>query len=96
MKAISVAELKNNLILYLDEVKAGERIEVREGDQPIALIVPTPRDEQDEELLALAAQGKIRLGEGPIEDSFWDLPAPEVPMDVLQRVVKEERDGQWR
>lgn len=92
MKAVNITELKTHLNIYLEEVKAGEEIEVRERDHPIALIVPAPRDEQDDELLALARQGKIRLGKGPIEDSFWELPAPEVPMDVLLRVVKEERD----
>lgn len=92
MKTVSITELKTHLSLYLDEVKAGEEIEVIERDHPIALIVPALGDNQDEELLALAQQGKIRLGKGPIDDSFWDLPAPEVPMDVLLRAVKEERD----
>jgi antitoxin (DNA-binding transcriptional repressor) of toxin-antitoxin stability system len=92
MKAVNVAELETHLSFYLDEVKAGEEIEIREHEQPIAFIVPASRDVQDDELLALAAQGKIRLGKGPIDDSFWDLPAPEVPMDVLLRAVKEERD----
>lgn len=93
MKAVNVAELETHLSLYLDEVKAGAEIEVREHEQPIALIVPAPSaNSLEEERLALAAQGKLRLGEGPIEDSFWDMPAPEVPMEVLRRVVKEERD----
>lgn len=93
MKAVNIAELETHLSLYLDEVKAGEEIEVRERDIPIALIVPMPgAGNGNDERLTLAAQGKLRLGEGPIEDSFWDMPAPEVPMDVLLRVIKEERD----
>ncbi len=93
MKAVNVAELKTHLSLYLNEVKAGEEIEIREHEQPIALIVPAPgANSLEDERLALAAQGKLHLGEGPIEDSFWDMPAPEVPMEVLRRVVKEERD----
>ena len=93
MKAVNLVELKSHLSLYLNEVKAGEEIEVREHDKPISLIVPMPgaTDLQDERL-ALAAEGKLVLGEGPIEDSFWDMPAPEVPMEVLRRVVKEESD----
>lgn len=37
-------------------------------------------------------KGKLRLGEGVIEDSFWDMPAPEVPMGVLQRAIEEDRN----
>lgn len=93
MKAVNIAELKTHLSLYLDEVKAGEEIEVRERDLPIALIIPMPEaGNGNDERLALASQGKLRLGEGPIEDSFWDMPAPQVPMDVLRRIIEEERD----
>ncbi len=50
--------------------------------------------DQEVELLELAAQGKIRLGAGNgiLDESFWDLPAPSVPMSVLQRVIEEERN----
>lgn len=93
MKAINVAELRNDLSRYLDEVKAGEEIVINESDQPIARIVPLPSlSELQKERLALAAEGRLVLGEGPIEDSFWDMPAPAVPMEVLHRVVEEERD----
>lgn len=93
MKAVNVAELESRLSLYLDEVKAGEEIVVSESDQPIARIVPMPNlSDLQKERLALAAGGRLILGEGPVEDSFWDMPAPEVPMDVLLRAVKAERD----
>lgn len=92
MKAVNIAELATHLSLYLDEVKAGEEIEVLDSDQLIALIVPPPRAEQDDQLLALAAEGKVRLGEGTLDDSFWDLPAPEVSMEVLQRAIEEDRN----
>jgi len=93
MKSVNVAELKNRLSFYLSEVKAGEEIVVRDRNTPVARIVPL-RDahDSDDELLALAAQGKIRLGKGAIDESFWKLPAPRVPMKVLRQVVEEERD----
>lgn len=46
----------------------------------------------DEELLALAAQGKIRLGEGLVEEFFWKMPAPRVPRAALQNAIRAERD----
>jgi prevent-host-death family protein len=93
MRSVNIAELKNRLSLYLNEVKAGKEILVRDRNLPIARIVPLNRDlERDTELTALEAQGKIRIGEGAIEESFWDLPAPRVPVDVLRKVLEQERD----
>ncbi|MGH9800364.1 MAG: type II toxin-antitoxin system Phd/YefM family antitoxin [Blastocatellia bacterium] len=93
MKAVNVAELKSRLNLYLDEVKAGEEIVVNESDQPIARIIPMPTlGNWQKERLKLAADGRLILGEGPIEDSFWDMPAPELSMEVIQRVIEEDRN----
>jgi hypothetical protein len=47
--------------------------------------------EDEKELLALAAAGKARLGEGAIDEEFWGLPGPDIPLDVLRRVMEEER-----
>lgn len=93
MKSVNIAELKNRLSGYLNDVKAGEEILVRDRDQPVARIVPLTRHrDEDEELLALASQGKLRLGEGVLEKSFWEMPAPRVSAAVLRRAVEQERD----
>lgn len=93
MKTVNIAELKNRLSVYLNEVKGGEEILVRDRNQPVARIVPLARTrDDDEELLALASQGKLRLGEGVLEESFWQMPAPRVPAAALRRVVDQERD----
>jgi prevent-host-death family protein len=76
MKSVNITELKNRLNVYLNDVKAGEEILVRDRNQPVARIVPLVRSgDEDEELLALAAQGKLRLGEGLLEEFFWEIPA---------------------
>jgi prevent-host-death family protein len=93
MKSVNIAELKNRLSLYLNQVKGGEEILVRDRDQPVARIVPLARSkDEDKELLALAAQGKLRLGTGVLEESFWEMPAPRVPATVLRRAIEQERD----
>jgi len=93
MKSVNIAELKNRLSLYLNEVKAGEEILVRDRNQPVARIVPLARSrDEDEELLTLASQGKLRLGEGRLEKSFWEMPAPRVPAAALREVIEQERD----
>lgn len=92
MKSVTIAELKNRLSLYLNDVKAGEEILVRDLNQPVARIVPLVRSrDEDEELLALASQGKLRLGEGLLEEYFWEMPAPRVPATALRRTVEQER-----
>jgi hypothetical protein len=48
--------------------------------------------DQDDELRALAAQGKVRLAEKVMDESFWDLPAPRVSVNALRRVLESERD----
>jgi len=93
MKSVNITELKNRLSEYLNDVKAGEEILVRDRNQPVARIVPLIRSrDEDGELLALAAQGKLRLGEGLLEESFWEMPAPRVAAAALRRAVEPERD----
>ena len=93
MKTVNIAELKNRLSVYLNEVRAGREVVVRDRNTPIARIVPIEHSaDQDDELRALAAQGKVRLAEKVMDESFWDLPAPRVSVNALRRVLDSERD----
>ena len=93
MKSVNMAELKNKLSLYLHQVRAGEEILIRDRGVPIARIVPlAPGAGQEDELAALAAQGKVRLGIGAIDDSFWLLPAPRVSRGILRQTLDQERN----
>ena len=93
MKSVNIAELKYRLSGYLNDVKAGEEILVRDRNQPVARIVPLTRSrDEDEELLMLVSQGNLRLGEGIIEESFWRMPAPRVSAAALRRALDQERD----
>ena len=42
---VGVRELRQNLSVYLDRVKEGERLEVTEHGRPVALLVPLPDDD---------------------------------------------------
>jgi prevent-host-death family protein len=93
MRSVNIAELKNHLSSYLNEVRAGEEIIIRDRDRPIARILPLRAEGDNEERLNLAAAGKIRLGNGePIDEDFWSLPAPKLRISDLQRVIEEDRD----
>jgi prevent-host-death family protein len=91
MKAINIAELKNNLSLYLRKVRTGEEIVVRDRNVPVARIIPW-YGEQDDELLKLANQGLVLLGNGQIDDHFWQLPAPRVSESALRDAMTAERE----
>ena len=94
MRSVNIAELKNSLSAYLRLVRDGEEVVIRDRNRAIARIVPIEAggDEEEEERQLVAA-GLLRLGAGPIEDSFWDLPAPRVSSDKVQRALQEDRDA---
>src|SRR5262249_51350 len=59
---VNIADLKNNLSHYLRYVRDGNEIVVRDRDRVIARITPAvPPNSYNDELIALAAQGKVRL-----------------------------------
>jgi prevent-host-death family protein len=96
MRTVNVATLKNNLSRYLRDVRRGEEILIRDRNVPIAKIVPlSSTDDSEAELLELAAQGLIKLGEGPLPDSFFDLPGPNISVDEIVAVIRAERDESY-
>ncbi|MPY86300.1 MAG: type II toxin-antitoxin system prevent-host-death family antitoxin [Luteitalea sp.] len=94
MKSVNIAKLKNHLSAYLNDVKAGEEILVRDRQVPVARIVPFRADHYETERLRLAAEGKLRLGSGaPLGASFWKMPGPRLAIDDIRRVIDEDRRG---
>jgi prevent-host-death family protein len=93
MRSVNIAELKNHLSSYLNEVRGGGEILIRDRNLPIAKIVPIARSQDfDAELLALAAAGKARLPEETLPESFWSLPAPKVSMKKILAALRADRD----
>lgn len=99
MYSVNIAELKNNLSRYIEQVKAGKEIIIRDRNLAVARLAPISGTEApDDELQRLAAQGKIRLGKGPIGDDYWKLKLPRVKTgaikarNVLQWLIDEERN----
>src|SRR5437773_11112140 len=71
MRSTNIADLRNRLTQYLQEVRAGEEIVVRDRQRPIATIVPFTVDDDDADDAALVAGGLMRKGSGTIPSSFW-------------------------
>ncbi|PYV91432.1 MAG: hypothetical protein DMG05_07415 [Acidobacteria bacterium] len=92
MKTVNIAKLKNKLSVYLNHVRRGEQVLIKDRNVPVAKIVPL--DSEDEEVLVLAAEGKLRLPEKPggIPDSFFSLPGAAIPLKKVLAAVRKERD----
>jgi prevent-host-death family protein len=95
MQSVNIAELKNNLSHYLRQVRAGNEITIKDRNRVIARIVPaTPSAGYDEELLELAARGKVRLPEKPLtaedlaEELKRKLPRLKVKGSITKKLVK--------
>jgi prevent-host-death family protein len=69
MRTVSISELKKNLSYYLRQVRQGKEITIKNRDRVIARIVPSA--DYDEELLELAAQGKVKLPDQPPDLNLW-------------------------
>lgn len=74
MRSVNIAELKNRLSAYLQQVRAGEELIIRDRNQPVAKLVPLTATEVSEEELALAASGELLLPSGTLnERTFWSI-----------------------
>jgi prevent-host-death family protein len=98
MKKAGIAELKNNLSRYLDQVKNGESILVLDRNQPVAQIIPLQKaargvTEREDRLARLERKGLIRRGSGGSGQWLTKLRLVKVPGSVLQDLLDERRSG---
>lgn len=95
MRAVNIADLKNNLSRYLNEVRRGGEVVIKDRNNPIARIVPLAAQEDDEaELMELVAAGSAKLpkSDDPLPKSFWSEPLPRASVD-LNELLREDRDA---
>ncbi len=86
---VGVRELRQNLSVYLDRVKAGETLEVTEHGHPVARLGPTPPEPMSV-LDRLIAEGRAV----PASGDLADLPPPLPPLQgkPLSRIILEMRE----
>lgn len=70
-RSVNIAELKNRLSAYLDLVRQGEEILVRDRKRPVAKIVPLSSEDWQAEEEELIAAGLMRPPEEEPTASFW-------------------------
>jgi prevent-host-death family protein len=93
VRSTNIADLRNKLTQYLQEVRAGEEIIVRDRQRPIARIVPFTVEGEDAEESALVASGQMRRGSGTIPASFWTARRSRVSLERVVAAVGADRDG---
>jgi len=94
-RTVNIAELKNRLSRYLDEVRQGSEILIRDRNRPIAKIVPlAATDDFDAEEQALIASGQIRppRNPGPLPASVWKMAGPRVSAKKVVAALIADRD----
>ncbi|HEY5617180.1 MAG TPA: type II toxin-antitoxin system prevent-host-death family antitoxin [Vicinamibacterales bacterium] len=92
MRSTNIADLRNRLTQYLQEVRAGEEIVVRDRHRPIAKIVPFTVDDDDADDAALVASGLMRKGSGTLPASFWKSRRSRVTVREAVAAVRADRD----
>ena len=92
MRSTNIADLRNRLTQYLQEVRAGEEIVVRDRQRPIAKIVPFTVDDDDADDAALVVAGLMRKGSGTIPPSFWKAPRSRMTLQTAIAAVSADRN----
>ena len=89
---VGVRELRQNLSVYLDRVKEGERLEVTEHGRPVALLVPIPPEE--DQIARMIAEGRIIPAKGSLREWLRENPPlPALPGEkTLTQILLEMRD----
>jgi prevent-host-death family protein len=95
MRSVNIAELKNRLSAYITFARGGEEIIIRDRNLPVAKLIPfSPGDASEDELM-LAAAGKMRLAEGPIDVyELWKIKTGSVDnSDAITALLKDRDEG---
>lgn len=100
MRTVKVAELKNRLSAYLQLVREGEEVVVKDRDRPVARITRYDVSGLSESERRLVASGAMKLPQEPVPnwDEFWDRyfkrPGPKInPKKLIRAVIKERQEG---
>jgi prevent-host-death family protein len=75
MKTVNIGDLKNQLSAYLQIVRNGEEVVVRDRNLPVARILPIDYAAIPDVERQLVASGAMKLPEREMDwDLFWSMP----------------------
>lgn len=87
---VGVRELRQNLSVYLDRVKAGESLTVTEHGAEVARLVPLGSG--DSTIERLIAEGRARRSIGNLADLGVPTTVVEPPLSDTLRELRDEED----
>src|SRR5262245_24507883 len=100
MKTVNIAELKDKLSAYLDEVKNGEDLVIVNRKKPVARMTRLDAEDHDQDESNLVAEGKLRLPEKTLTSAylkrFLALRKPEVEKGTSLDALNSDRTDEER
>jgi prevent-host-death family protein len=93
MRTVNIGTLKNQLSAYLQIVRKGEEVVVRDRNTPVARILPMnpplpSEGDRDAELAYLVATGQMSMPKKEIDwEAFWALPRPTVSDEAAKEAI---------
>ena len=92
MRTVNIGELKNQLSGYLQYVKNGEEIVIRDRSVPVARILPFRHGSGWEQEEQLVASGALKMPEEEMDwNEFFLAPAGNVPQEIAVKIAIESR-----
>ncbi|HME56770.1 MAG TPA: hypothetical protein VKF63_00410 [Terracidiphilus sp.] len=94
MRTVNIGVLKNQLSAYLQYVRNGEEVVVRDRNVPVARILPftlplPPEGDHEAEVAYLIATGQARAPKEKMDwDAFWALPAGNVSDEAVKEAIE--------
>jgi antitoxin (DNA-binding transcriptional repressor) of toxin-antitoxin stability system len=94
MRTVNIGVLKNQLSAYLQIVRNGEEVVVRDRNVPVARILPftlplPPEGDHEAEVAYLIATGQAKAPKQKMDwDAFWALPAGNVSDEAVKEAIE--------
>ena len=97
MRTVNIGVLKNQLSAYLQFVRNGEEVVVRDRNKPIARILPFPAAEDADTDFDLEAHAAHLIATGQMKEAkqekmdwgaFWALPMPTVSDEAVKEAIE--------
>jgi antitoxin (DNA-binding transcriptional repressor) of toxin-antitoxin stability system len=92
MKTVNIGELRDQLSAYLQYVRSGEEVVIRDRGVAVARILPLRSASESEEEARLVASGAMRLPQQKMDwKLFFSLPKGNVSREVAVDAAIESR-----
>ena len=102
MRTAQVSELKDRIDEVIKAVKNGETVEIQEGDDRVARLVPdtdvpssvssVAEDRVRQHLEKMIREGKAHRGTGKLPDDFFTRPRPKFEGSVLEQLLRDREE----